>query len=181
MLERTKNKGGRPTKYHPSIIDRAYKLALLGLRNKDLALAFNVSESTIDDWLAKHEEFRDAVMRGREQADAEVAKSLYHRATGYSHVEEKVFIYKGQPIKVETVKHYPPDTMAAIFWLENRQKGYWRDVKHYRHAGEDGGPIKLEHSIVDIDLSDFSDQELEILESIGLKIQQKQKKEEQEE
>jgi len=28
---------------------------------------------------------------------------------------------------VPTVKHYPPDTTAAIFWLKNRQPAKWRE------------------------------------------------------
>ncbi len=181
MMERGKRGKGRPTKYHSSYAERAYKLALLGLRNKDLALAFNVKENTINNWMNKHEEFKEAVLKGRQEADAEIAKSLYHRAKGYSHPEEKVFTYKGQPIKVETVKHYPPDTMAAIFWLQNRQKDYWKDIRHHRHAGEEGGPITYKHTVLDIDLSDLSDEELEMLESIGMRIQEKQAKEKQEE
>lgn len=179
--EQKKNKKGRTTKYHPSMAERAYKLALLGLKNKDLAVAFGVDRSTIDSWLVKYKAFKEAVVNGREQADAEVAKALYHRAKGYSHPEEKVFVYQGKPTKVETTKYYPPDTMAAIFWLQNRQKEYWKDIRHYRHAGEEGGPIKHQHAIVDIDLSDMSNDELEMLESIGLKIQEKQEAEEQEE
>lgn len=181
IRQKEESKKGRPTKYQSSYAERAYKLSLLGLRNKDLAVALNVQEATITNWMNKYEEFKEAILKGREQADAEVAKSLYQRAIGYSHPEEKVFTYKGEPIKVQTIKYYPPDTNAAIFWLQNRQRDYWKSVRHYQHSGEEGGPIKLEHSITNIDLSDFSDQELEMLESIGIKIKQKQEDKEEEE
>lgn len=54
---------------------------------------------------------------------------LYQRATGFSHPEEKVFLYYGKPKVVPTTRHYPPDTTTAIFWLKNRDKENWRD-KH---------------------------------------------------
>lgn len=175
MFEIPKKKVGRPTRYHHSLVERAYKLALLGLRNEDLAVAFGVAEGTINDWLAKHEEFREAVKRGRAEADAQVAHSLYHRAVGYSCPEEKILVIKGEPVKIETIKYYPPDTTAAIFWLQNRQKEFWRDVRHHRISGEDGGPIKHEHAIVDIDLSDLTDEELEMLEKLGVTLRTKRK------
>jgi hypothetical protein len=37
--------------------------------------------------------------------------------------------YEGQPIEVEYIQHYPPDTQAASLWLRNRQPGKWRDVQ----------------------------------------------------
>ena len=35
---------------------------------------------------------------------------------------------------IETVKHYPPDTTAAIFWLKNRQVERWRDKQEVDHT-----------------------------------------------
>ena len=32
-----------------------------------------------------------------------------------------MFCYEGQVIVEPTIKHYPPDTTAAIFWLKNRK------------------------------------------------------------
>ena len=33
----------------------------------------------------------------------------------------------GQIVITPTIKHYPPDTTAGIFWLKNRQRDKWRD------------------------------------------------------
>ena len=41
--------------------------------------------------------------------------------------EDKIFNNQGVELVVPTIKHYPPDTTAAIFWLKNRQKDNWRD------------------------------------------------------
>ena len=64
-------------------------------------------------------------------ADHRVERSLYERACGYSHTEDKIFIHEGKPIIVPTVRHYPPDPTSMIFWIKNRQPEQWRDkVEH---------------------------------------------------
>ena len=59
-----------------------------------------------------------------------MAESLYRRGIGYTHDEEKIFQHKGRIIRVNTTKHYPPDTQAASLWLRNRQPTLWRDQKN---------------------------------------------------
>lgn len=144
---------GRPTKYKPEYCDQAMKLCLLGAINEELAKFFDVAVSTIGKWIAEEKEFSDAIRDGREKADAQVAKSLYHRANGYSHSEDKIFIYKGAPVVVKTIKHYPPDTKAAEFFLKNRRPDLWRD--RHEFTGPDGGPLiqTIERVIVEPDNS----------------------------
>ena len=155
---------GRPSKYKPDYHpDQAYKYCLLGVTDAELAALFEVDEATINRWKEAHPEFAEALLRGKDQADAEVSQKLYHRAMGYSHKEDKIFQYEGRPIIVPTIKHYPPDTTAAIFWLKNRQKGKWRDVRNTEVTGEDGGPIKTEQAL---NLGELSDKELAELERI---------------
>lgn len=36
-------------------------------------------------------------------------------------------MHEGKPVTVEVVKHYPPDTTAAIYWTKNRLPKEWRD------------------------------------------------------
>jgi len=60
-----------------------------------------------------------------------VVRSLFQRACGYSHPEDKIFQHEGNPVVVPTTKHYPPDATSAIFWLKNRDPANWRDkVEH---------------------------------------------------
>ena len=144
--------------------DKAYKLCILGLTNPQLAAALDVSVSSIDKWLVEHEEFSSAVKRGREEADYEVAKSLYQRAMGYSHPAEEIKVIQGEVIRVPTTKHYPPDTTACIFWLKNRRKEQWRDVSKIEHSGDDGNPINVKLELAKQDLSDFTEEELQVLQ-----------------
>ena len=111
---------GRPTKYKEEFVDQVYKLCLLCHTNEELALFFDVSASTIDLWISEKDEFSGAVKNGRVIANANVAHSLYQRAIGYEHKEEKVFNNQGEILTHDTIKHYPPETKAIEMWLHNR-------------------------------------------------------------
>ena len=133
---------GRPTKYDDEYDRQARELCLLGATNPELARFFEVATSTVDKWISEKPSFSGAVKEGRGVADARVADSLYQRALGYSHPEEKLFQYEGHVIRVETVKHYPPDTAAAFIWLKNRRPDLWRDKQELKVEFPDG-PLEV--------------------------------------
>ena len=129
---------GRPTKYNDKYPKQAYKLCLLGATDQELADFFEVNVDTVQEWKKVHEEFSDSIKRGKKQADSEVAHKLFKRATGYEHPEVDIKMYEGQIIKTDLIKHYAPDTTAAIFWLKNRQSKQWRDKQEIDHSSTDG-------------------------------------------
>lgn len=109
-----KKKGrGQPTKYKEEFPEQAARLAILGLTNEGLAKYFDVSLSTIGKWIAEIPEFSDALKKGRVDADADVAESLYSKAIS-------------------------GDVTACIFWLKNRRPDLWRD-KHDVNTSVDLG------------------------------------------
>lgn len=118
---------GRPSKYKEEYCKQAEKICLLGATDEFLADYFEVNVSTLNEWKVRHPEFREAIKKGKDDADLKVAESLYYRACGYSHKEEKVFNNQGEIVTHETTKHYAPDPTALIFWLKNRQPKQWRD------------------------------------------------------
>lgn len=120
-------KTGRPTDFRDKYIEQAYKLALLGATDADLADFFEVDKRTINNWKHDYPDFFHSLKRGKQEADANVAKSLYNRALGYDIEEEKVFNDNGNPLIVKTKKHYPADPTSIIYWLKNRQPKKWRD------------------------------------------------------
>lgn len=134
-------KGGRPSKYRHEFVRQAYHLALLGATDADLANAFDVRLSTVALWKRRQPEFSDALKKGKSEADANVAKSLYRRAIGYSHPAVKIIAVaqgnnQGSAVEqVPYVERYPPDTVAAIFWLKNRRPDLWRDKRDVEHSG----------------------------------------------
>lgn len=131
-------KPGRPSKYRKEFVEQAYKLCLLGATDKQLADFFKTTEAAINRWKTAHPEFRESLKAGKIQADAEIAKSLYHRALGYEHPEDDIRALNGGIVITPTIKHYPPDTTAAIFWLKNRQPAVWRDRQELDHRSSDG-------------------------------------------
>lgn len=143
-----KGVGGRPSKYDPAKTpEQAYKLCLLGATDKELADFFGVAESTLNKWKVDYPEFSEALNRGKVEADARVAQSLYHRALGYEHPDTDIRVVNGEIVITPTIKRYPPDTAAAIFWLKNRQRGKWRDKIEHDHGAQPDmsmSPMRIE-------------------------------------
>lgn len=134
---------GRPTKYQKAYAEQARKLCLLGYTDAELADFFEVDEATINRWKIAHEEFCESIKKGKGVADGEVAAKLFHRATGYEHPEDDIRAVDGTIVITPTVKHYPPDTTAAIFWLKNRQSKKWRDKIDHGLEGPNGQPLAV--------------------------------------
>ncbi len=120
-------KPAHPTDCKPDVCDLARKFCMLGAMDDDLAELFEVDPATIADWIANFPDFAAALKQGREIADATAAERLFQRAIGFSHEVEKVVQSGGKPVTVKYTEHYPPDTTALIYWLKNRQRGWWRD------------------------------------------------------
>jgi transcriptional regulator with XRE-family HTH domain len=125
------------SKYDGIDLKQVADLAAAGLTERQLALELEVHQSTITQWKKSHPEFRDLLQTWKYEADKKVERSLYERATGYEHTEEKIFCSKdGEITRVETIKHIPPDVKACIFWLKNRQADKWRDKLDHEHSGK---------------------------------------------
>lgn len=147
---------GRPTDYRPEFCAQAEELCKLGAIDKDLAELFEVDERTINRWKDAHPEFRQSIRAGKILADMAVAGRLHQRALGFEFEENhpvklKRTTYDGsgkklteeEVVQVVPVKRVvPPDTLAAKFWLTNRQRDKWAERIHAEHTGKDGGPIE---------------------------------------
>jgi hypothetical protein len=129
MSETVLNRGGRPTKFKDEMNEQAFKLCLLGAKDAQLANFFGINEDTLNEWKKTKPGFSESLKAGKDEADAAVAASLYHKALGYEHQAVKIVAdaKTGAEHIVEYIERYAPDTTAAIFWLKNRQKEQWRD------------------------------------------------------
>lgn len=136
-------KKGRPTSFKPEYVEQAQKLCGLGATDAELADFFKVTTVTIWRWQSAHVEFCNALKRGKEAADERVERSLYGRATGYTHDAVKIFMPAGAtaPVYAPYQEHVPPDTTACIFWLKNRRRDEWRDKLDHEHTGKDGAAL----------------------------------------
>ena len=132
MAKKAKNRGGRPTRYKAEYNEQAYKLCLLGATDEEMADFFGVSEVTINTWKKNKKGFLESLKKGKRNADANVAESLYKRACGYEHPDVHISSYEGDITVTDITKHYPPDTAACFIWLKNRAG--WRDKQETEHA-----------------------------------------------
>ena len=143
----TAKKRGRPSKIDKINFKQVEILAKRGFTDVEMSDFFEVTERTWNNWKNKNSDFFQSLKNWKEIADEKVERSLYERATGYSHDEDKIFNIDGVPLIVPTKKHYPPDTVAAIFWLKNRKPSEWQDKRNQEISGKDGKPVKIESII----------------------------------
>lgn len=136
--------GGRPTRYnkifHPALVGA---LARLGKTDKEMAEELGIALKTLYNWKNTHPEFLHALKAAKEEPDDRVERSLFERALGYEHPEEKIAMdaKSGAIVRAMTTKHYPPDTAAAIIWLKNRRPEKWRDKQIVEHEVGDKAKI----------------------------------------
>lgn len=135
------NKGGRPSKKTTLDLKQVELLARKGWTDEEMASFFNVVRSTWSKWKAEDKAFSDTLKEWKDEADERVERSLYERALGYSHPEDKIFNNQGEAMVVPSIKTYAPDTTACIFWLKNRKTKDWRDKLDLNHGGQDGNPV----------------------------------------
>lgn len=117
--------GGRPQKYKDEYASIAGKMCELGATDLDLADAFKVTVRTIHNWKVSHVEFFHSLSVEKDGYDARIERSLAMRALGYSHPDVDIKVINNKIVETQTIKHYPPDTKAALAWLYNRQGGKW--------------------------------------------------------
>jgi hypothetical protein len=140
----------RPTEYREAHAEGAAKLARLGATDAEIADFFNVDVRTVYRWKNTYEGFCHALKAGKEEADARVERSLYHRAIGYEQEAVKIFMPAGKddPVYAPYTERIAPDTTAAIFWLKNRRPQEWRDRQEVDHKSTDGSmspkPVVIE-------------------------------------
>lgn len=131
---------GRPTEYREIYAGLAKKFFILNQEgtDADLAAFLDVAESTIHLWKQKHPKFSESIKDGKSRANAEVAFSLYKRATGYDTTVQKVVNGELQ----DCIEHVPGDVQAQRLFLSNRT--HWRDKQAVEHSGAGGAAIQVE-------------------------------------
>lgn len=178
--KKPKCRAGRKGYFKDEMLHQVYCFALLGATDQQIADFFRVDVTTIDYWKKNKPDFLRAMKRGKTEADAQVAKSFFQRALGYSHPDThimsnrvKIYDEKGrvieehtEPLLVPIIKHYPPEVTAGIFWLKNRQRLAWVDVSEYLH--KHSGTIDV-RKVEEIPLEELSPEQQEMLFTLNLK------------
>lgn len=118
-----------PSKWTPQCVSMAYRYAILGATDRQIAEFLEISPDTVDLWKRTHPEFSNALRRGKAEADARQAESLYLCGMGYEYEEDVVTVYKGT-VHVTRVKKYAKrNAWAAYKWLSLRQRQLWHDTQ----------------------------------------------------
>lgn len=126
----------------------------------DVCEALNISKKTLYNWKREHPEFKDAILRGKDQYNMEtVENALLKKALGFNTINKKTkrtYLKGAAPdgVKVDVpaeevvtdTKEYPPDTTAIIFYLVNRYRNE-KDPRwvNLRQVQEHTGSIEHKH------------------------------------
>ena len=89
-------KKGRPSKKKTISLRQVERLAEVGLIEDQIASILDISRETIAQYKNPRgryywPEFSYALKKGTAKSDSKVEESLYNRAIGYEHPEDKIF------------------------------------------------------------------------------------------
>ena len=165
--------GGRPTKYKARFIDEAFELCKEGFTDLKLSKFFKVSKQTLYDWQKEYPEFLDSIRRGKDIFNCLTAENcLLKRIKGgrYSEVtRERVLVQDGDKtvekksadgkkrivpklipeiiVTKKVSKTLAPDPKSIIYFLNNRDRDRWKNLKAIEVSGPDGKKLSLETKI----------------------------------
>lgn len=114
---------GRPSSYDPKFCDEIEQFMRAGFSMTAFAGHIGVARATLNNWMAEHPEFLEAVSRGKS------ARLL--------HWEEAA-------IRVAKRGGGPGTATIIMFGLKNMAPEEYSDTQKHEHTGKDGGPIKTE-------------------------------------
>jgi hypothetical protein len=100
-----------------------------GLTDKQIAEKLRISLATFYDYRLQHTEFLGSLKKGKEVIDYEVENALLKRAKGYTYDETTQEPNDSGVLVVTKIvtKQVVPDTVAQIYWLNNRKPDKWRN------------------------------------------------------
>ena len=140
-------------------VHQTYCMALLGATDGEIASALGVPYGTFVRWKETKYSLMDALRRAQ-LATAAVGASLYMRAVGFTHPEEKLLTERTVDEdgsvhvtvkRVTTTVYVPPDVGAAKYWLENKQPERWRSRQEVTGAG--GAPLVPQRGDINLAIS----------------------------
>ncbi len=147
VKKRPKKFRPKPSKtklFLPDYLTEVKAVAMRGLSDREMAQVFGVPLGTFRKWKKSYPSFKDALENGRTRADAEVLAALFKRATGQFKLREtKIIKYKDDYETLDVDVHYPPDTDAIKYWLNNRARAHWQQRSAVEQSGPGGKPIEI--------------------------------------
>jgi hypothetical protein len=175
-IKQVRKPNSTPAKWSPLYLGILERLFEKGCTQREISKILNVSKQTIEYWLRTKKEVQEAKKRGKRELVERVEKSFYELASGYKHKDHVIlsnrvteYDSEGKPVRsytkpliVPITKYYPPNAFACHKILTIQDRENWMDIQKI----ENNLQINVQNNI---DLSDFSNTELEALEKIGIK------------
>jgi hypothetical protein len=126
-------KVGAKTKYRKDYARQAFVACSEGgFTNPKLAKLFGVTVNTIKNWKRDFPKFLAAVRDGKDIWDTRMAEDcILKRIKGYRYNEETKEVGENGELKTTRVvrKEVAGDVKAQIFWLRNRNRERWPDIR----------------------------------------------------
>jgi len=142
-----------------------------GFTEGEICEFYDISEELWYKYKREHHTFLERIEDWRAEFDEKIERALAERAVGYTHAEEKIWMSpQGEIIRADTKKHYPPETAAITLWLTNRRRSQWAKIIKSEVSGPDGGPVQFQQKPYKVDLTEFEDEELELIARVGIKL-----------
>jgi len=88
----TESKMGRPSKFNEALSEFIYYLASEGKTDEQICGIVGIAARTLYYWKNDNPDFMQLLKKKKDIADKLVEASLFQRACGYSHPEEKIFV-----------------------------------------------------------------------------------------
>lgn len=173
LVHKQDRKPGTPAYWKVDYTRQIFWLALLGITEREMANIIGISIDLFNLWKKSHPDFLAALQKGRTEAPAMAANTLFRRAMGWEHLAVKMFpnrVKEYDPrtgklvreyteiIEHEYVQKYPPDVAALKHFLAAKFPEIWGDKSEVKHTGE------IEHKY---NLKDMSVKKLKKLKKIG--------------
>lgn len=110
------------------LLRRIRDCALSGMNDFEIEEALGITHQSLRRWAFDDPAVASCLEIPADIALSRVERALYHKATGYSFRSEEIKVINDEVVRVQTIKHVPPNETAAIFYLKNRAPDRWADV-----------------------------------------------------
>lgn len=130
--EKKKSNAGRKPKYDYWISEDGLFLigcwARDGFTEEEIAKKMNIGVSTLSEWKNKFPELKETLKKNKEIVDYRVEASVLKSIMGFTETYDNQKVTKdGDVINYKETVYIPPNVLAQMFWLKNRQPHKWRD------------------------------------------------------
>ncbi len=114
--------GGRPSKFKPAYCGKVIEHMTEGASLTSFAGEIGVARSSINEWMAEHPEFSEAVRVGKSKCAA------WWEARG-----RDIALGNGGP----------GASTLAVFGMKNMGHDDWSDKQQFEHSGPGGSPLNI--------------------------------------